>query len=76
LRYIRRLIDNRPVYAVIGGMHLIGASAERIKRMIDELRQIGIEHLAPAHCAGMPATEALWNVFPGRCEPCPRGNDI
>jgi len=73
LRYIRQLVDNRPIYAVIGGMHLIGASAERIKRTIDELRRIGIERIAPAHCTGMPATVALWNAFPDACQPCPVG---
>jgi 7,8-dihydropterin-6-yl-methyl-4-(beta-D-ribofuranosyl)aminobenzene 5'-phosphate synthase len=73
LRYIRQLTDNRPICAVIGGMHLIGASAERIKRTIEELQRIGVERLAPAHCTGMPATIALWNSFPGRCRPCPVG---
>jgi 7,8-dihydropterin-6-yl-methyl-4-(beta-D-ribofuranosyl)aminobenzene 5'-phosphate synthase len=73
LRYVSHLTGRRPIRAVIGGMHLIGASAERIKRTIDELRQIGCERIAPAHCTGMPATVALWNAFPGRCQLSPVG---
>ena len=73
LRYIRQLTDNRPIHAVIGGMHLVGASAERIQRTIEELHRIGVERLAPAHCTGMPATVALWNAFPGQCQTCPVG---
>jgi 7,8-dihydropterin-6-yl-methyl-4-(beta-D-ribofuranosyl)aminobenzene 5'-phosphate synthase len=70
LQYVRQLTDNRPIHAVIGGMHLVGASAERIQRTIEELHRIGVERLAPAHCTGMPATVALWNAFPGRCQTC------
>jgi 7,8-dihydropterin-6-yl-methyl-4-(beta-D-ribofuranosyl)aminobenzene 5'-phosphate synthase len=73
LHYIRQLTDNRSIHAVIGGMHLIGASPHRIERTIEELREIGVERLAPAHCTGMPAIVALWNAFPGRCQPCPVG---
>ena len=76
LDYIRRLTDNRPILAVIGGMHLVGASPRRLERTVDELRRIGVERLAPAHCTGMPATVALWNAFPGRCQPCPVGTRL
>jgi 7,8-dihydropterin-6-yl-methyl-4-(beta-D-ribofuranosyl)aminobenzene 5'-phosphate synthase len=70
LRYIRQLTDNRPIRAVIGGMHLVGASPHRIERTIEELQRIGVERLAPAHCTGMPATVALWNAFPAGCVTC------
>jgi 7,8-dihydropterin-6-yl-methyl-4-(beta-D-ribofuranosyl)aminobenzene 5'-phosphate synthase len=73
LRYTRQLTDSRPIRIVIGGMHLVRASAERIGRTIEELQRIGVEQLAPAHCTGMPATIALWSAFPGRCQPCPVG---
>jgi 7,8-dihydropterin-6-yl-methyl-4-(beta-D-ribofuranosyl)aminobenzene 5'-phosphate synthase len=73
LRYIRQLTENRPIRAVIGGMHLVGASPHRVQRTIEELHGIGVERLAPAHCTGMPATVALWNAFPGRCLSCPVG---
>lgn len=73
LRYIRRWTDNRPIRAIVGGMHLVGASPRRIERTIEELKQIGVGQLAPAHCTGMPATVALWNAFSGRCRTCCAG---
>ncbi len=73
LHYIRQLTGNRPIYAVIGGMHLIGAAPQRLERTIAHLRENGVERLAPAHCTGMPATVALWNAFPGQCQPCSVG---
>lgn len=73
LRYIHQLTDNRPIRTVIGGMHLIGASPHRIERTVEELHRFGIGRLAPVHCTGMPATIALWNAFPSRCQPCPVG---
>jgi 7,8-dihydropterin-6-yl-methyl-4-(beta-D-ribofuranosyl)aminobenzene 5'-phosphate synthase len=73
LRYIRQLTDNRPIHAVIGGMHLVGASSHRIERTIEELKRIGVGQLAPAHCTGMPATFALWTAFPTICVTCHAG---
>jgi 7,8-dihydropterin-6-yl-methyl-4-(beta-D-ribofuranosyl)aminobenzene 5'-phosphate synthase len=73
LRYIRQLTDNRPIHTVIGGMHLVDASPHRVERTIEELRQLRIERLIPAHCTGMPATVALWNAFQGQCSTCPVG---
>ena len=76
LYHIRRLTNNRPIHAVIGGMHLVNASPRRIERTIEELQRIGVERLTPAHCTGLPATVALWNTFPGRCQPCPVGTQF
>jgi 7,8-dihydropterin-6-yl-methyl-4-(beta-D-ribofuranosyl)aminobenzene 5'-phosphate synthase len=73
LRYIRRLTDERPIRAVIGGMHLVNASTHRIERTIEELKHLGVGLVAPAHCTGLPATVALWNAFPGQCQPCSVG---
>lgn len=73
LDYVRKLTDNRPIRAVIGGMHLVAASGHRIGRTIEEFRRLGVEQLAPGHCTGMQATVALWNAFPGRCQPCAVG---
>jgi 7,8-dihydropterin-6-yl-methyl-4-(beta-D-ribofuranosyl)aminobenzene 5'-phosphate synthase len=73
LHYISRLTENRPIRAVIGGMHLAGVTTERIKRTIEEFQRIGIKYLAPAHCTGVPAIVALWNAFPSKCQPCTVG---
>lgn len=73
LRYIRSITDHRPIAAVLGGMHLLAASPERIERTIEALRRWEVKQLAPAHCTGMPALARLWATFPGRCSPCSVG---
>ncbi len=69
LRYVRQLTGDRHVHAVLGGMHLVAASAERLSRTMDELRAMEIDCLAPAHCTGRAATAALWHALPERCLP-------
>jgi 7,8-dihydropterin-6-yl-methyl-4-(beta-D-ribofuranosyl)aminobenzene 5'-phosphate synthase len=74
LRYIRQLTANRPIRALVGGMHLVAASPERIARTIEELRRLGVQQLASGHCTGMPATAALWTAFPTVCVTCHAGS--
>ena len=70
LRYIHTITDDRPIHAVLGGMHLVDASPERMSRTIEELRRLGVKCLGPAHCTGGAAVVALWSAFPGRCITC------
>jgi 7,8-dihydropterin-6-yl-methyl-4-(beta-D-ribofuranosyl)aminobenzene 5'-phosphate synthase len=70
LRYVRQLTGGRTIHAVLGGMHLVGASPERLERTIDELQRLKIERLGPAHCTGRAATVALWTALPDQCVPC------
>lgn len=73
LRYVHKLTNGKPIHAVIGGMHLLWATEERVNRTIQGLREFGLDHLGPAHCTGMAATAALWDAFPGKCRPCAAG---
>jgi len=59
LEYIRQLVPHRPIYAVIGGMHLKHASASRIETTIKMLRERNIKHIFPLHCSGDEATTRL-----------------
>ena len=73
LRYVRQLTKDRPIHAVLGGMHLVSASAERLGRTIEELRAMGVERLGPSHCTGPVAVAAIWNAFPEQCFVCHTG---
>jgi len=74
LRYIVELTGNKPIRAVIGGMHLVSASPERITRTIEEIRRMDVRSLVPCHCTGTAATAALWNAFPTICVACHAGS--
>lgn len=74
LHHVSQLTDGRPIQAVIGGMHLVDASQDRIYQTIEGLRQWDLKLLAPAHCTGMAATVAMWNAFPEIIASCHVGN--
>jgi 7,8-dihydropterin-6-yl-methyl-4-(beta-D-ribofuranosyl)aminobenzene 5'-phosphate synthase len=73
LRHVQALTDNRPIHTVIGGMHLLNASPDRMDKTVAELRRIGVHRLLPCHCTGFAARARLWNEFPGRCGDCSVG---
>ncbi len=54
LDYIHKL-TGRPICAVIGGMHLLNASNERMKYTCKALKNYSIPYLAPNHCTGINA---------------------
>ena len=41
-----------PIYAVIGGTHLVHGSEERIDRTIEVFQEMGIQMVAVSHCTG------------------------
>ena len=67
LDHVRRLTDNRPIRAVLGGLHLGAASSVRLQWTLDSLRRIAPRLLVPMHCTGIKAATALWHEFPDAC---------
>jgi 7,8-dihydropterin-6-yl-methyl-4-(beta-D-ribofuranosyl)aminobenzene 5'-phosphate synthase len=63
IRYARELTGVEPVYAVIGGTHLISASPQRMDLTIAELSRFGVQRLGVSHCTGLPASAILARKF-------------
>ena len=63
IRYARKLTGVEPVCAVIGGTHLISASAERMNSTMADLASFGIKRLGVSHCTGLPASTKLAQAF-------------
>jgi 7,8-dihydropterin-6-yl-methyl-4-(beta-D-ribofuranosyl)aminobenzene 5'-phosphate synthase len=63
IKHARKLTGVEPVYAVIGGTHLISASPQRMDLTIAELSSFGIQRLGVSHCTGLPASAILAHVF-------------
>jgi len=63
IRHAQKLTGIEPVYAVIGGTHLIGASTQKIDSTIAELQGVGIQKLGVSHCTGLPAASVLARAF-------------
>ena len=73
LYYVRQLTEDRPIHAVIGGLHLVWATEKRVSLTVEALRALEIEHIGIAHCTGFEATGALVTGLPGKCRPCTAG---
>lgn len=56
LAYAQVLFD-RPIRTVIGGMHLVGASPERLEKTLEALQ--GVERVVAGHCTGWKAAHRL-----------------
>lgn len=74
--YIASVTGGRPFDTIVGGMHLLAASPERIKFTIESLRRWAPKRIIPAHCTGRSATAQLWTAFPGCCSTCPVGTSL
>jgi 7,8-dihydropterin-6-yl-methyl-4-(beta-D-ribofuranosyl)aminobenzene 5'-phosphate synthase len=76
IKQAQRVTGSSGVYAAIGGFHLAGASAERIKATIDELRKAGIKTIMPCHCTGKKAITKFSETFGNKCRQLTTGDVV
>jgi 7,8-dihydropterin-6-yl-methyl-4-(beta-D-ribofuranosyl)aminobenzene 5'-phosphate synthase len=53
--------------AVVGGMHLLNASEERLASTVDALKRYQVKLIAPCHCTGDTVMPILAERFPEHC---------
>jgi 7,8-dihydropterin-6-yl-methyl-4-(beta-D-ribofuranosyl)aminobenzene 5'-phosphate synthase len=53
LEQVQRSIQDKPIHALMGGMHLFAASEEDLSWTSDHLREIGVQNLMAGHCTGI-----------------------
>ncbi len=63
VRYARELSGESKVLALVGGMHLQGASEDRVRRTAEGLSDLGVERVIAAHCTGWRAACRLADVL-------------
>jgi 7,8-dihydropterin-6-yl-methyl-4-(beta-D-ribofuranosyl)aminobenzene 5'-phosphate synthase len=68
LMYIRKLVGEKAVYAIIGGMHLLRASEERMARTIQYIKELDIKNICIGHCTGAGQIHEMYSVFPEQVE--------
>jgi 7,8-dihydropterin-6-yl-methyl-4-(beta-D-ribofuranosyl)aminobenzene 5'-phosphate synthase len=64
LDYIAELSSAMQFQAIIGGMHLLNASAERLESTLDALKYYQVRLIAPCHCTGDAPASLLADRFP------------
>jgi 7,8-dihydropterin-6-yl-methyl-4-(beta-D-ribofuranosyl)aminobenzene 5'-phosphate synthase len=52
-----------PLYCVLGGFHLSGATEKIIPDTVEAMREFGLTYIAAGHCTGWRATAALVSAF-------------
>ncbi len=63
INYVRRLSGTSKIRAIIGGFHLVHASAKRLHETCAQLEHIRCGHIIPCHCTGEDATSQLRNAL-------------
>jgi 7,8-dihydropterin-6-yl-methyl-4-(beta-D-ribofuranosyl)aminobenzene 5'-phosphate synthase len=74
MRYVAELMGDERLHCVMGGMHLVGASDERIAKTMDAFRAFDVGRIGPAHCTGERAVARFHREFPERVFACPAGS--
>ena len=59
----RAKFPDLPLYCVLGGFHLSGATEKTIPQTVEALREFGLTYIAAGHCTGWRAMTALANAF-------------
>jgi 7,8-dihydropterin-6-yl-methyl-4-(beta-D-ribofuranosyl)aminobenzene 5'-phosphate synthase len=63
LTHAASIFPSVPLYGVMGGLHLSGATEKVIPETVADLKKFGLKLLAPGHCTGWRALTAIANVF-------------
>jgi 7,8-dihydropterin-6-yl-methyl-4-(beta-D-ribofuranosyl)aminobenzene 5'-phosphate synthase len=73
INYIAKLTGKDRIYAVIGGMHLLNASDERLEETAHMLEKYDVQMICPCHCTGERAKTLFRMMFHGRVVDCSTG---
>jgi 7,8-dihydropterin-6-yl-methyl-4-(beta-D-ribofuranosyl)aminobenzene 5'-phosphate synthase len=76
LEWCRERRPDIPVRAIVGGLHLLRASDDRISRTADYLRRAGVRELHLMHCTGAAAVDSLRSALPGCRIDTPHAGDV
>lgn len=63
LEAVASLFPGTPLWAVVGGFHLLEADAKRIKRSVDYLKNLDPQRIIAGHCTGFDALCSLRRAF-------------
>lgn len=56
-------VSGKPSALVMGGFHLSAASPDSIQAIIDALRTLGVQRVAPSHCTGDRAMDLFQSAY-------------
>jgi 7,8-dihydropterin-6-yl-methyl-4-(beta-D-ribofuranosyl)aminobenzene 5'-phosphate synthase len=63
LKHAKSSFPDVPLYALVGGFHLTGSNERIIPETVEAMREFDLAVIAPGHCTGWRAVNALANAF-------------
>ena len=66
LSQVRKIIGEKSIYAVIGGLHLVKTDGKRLEAIIKHLKRFDLQKIVVGHCTGNHAIQALYHQFRDR----------
>lgn len=63
LEHIQSTIENKNIYAAIGGFHLVSASDEHLQWTAEKLEKFAVSNIVGAHCTGINSLYTLRNLL-------------
>jgi 7,8-dihydropterin-6-yl-methyl-4-(beta-D-ribofuranosyl)aminobenzene 5'-phosphate synthase len=63
IHHAQNITGKKEIYAIVGGIHLIRSSIERMENTISDLKKTGPKKLAVSHCTGFEASARLIAEF-------------
>jgi 7,8-dihydropterin-6-yl-methyl-4-(beta-D-ribofuranosyl)aminobenzene 5'-phosphate synthase len=73
LAQARRMTGVNHIVGLLGGLHLVEASDDRIEKTVAGIRDINPDWIYAGHCTGFRAQAALYNRFKSRFSPLQTG---
>ncbi len=56
-----------PIELVLGGLHLMDKAEKQIQEVVEQLKSLEVEKVAPCHCTGSKARKALFSEYKNNC---------
>jgi len=74
LEYVSYLTGRSEIHAVLGGMHLLHAPADRLDKTLRALERFNLRAVAPCHCTGLAAVAGFRSALGSRVWACHTGS--
>lgn len=76
LEHAKRITKRDRILGIIGGLHLIKASEERLSKTTEKLKEMKVERIYAGHCTGFKAQYKLYKEFRENFKPLATGMEI
>ena len=67
VRRVKSMRTDADVSLVMGGFHLLSASAEQLEGTTDHLQELGLRRVAPSHCSGDACRDVMRRMYGEDC---------